>query len=134
MSDPDRPVVVIMSLGGQGRVVLDVCLVLGWRVCGVLDVIFPGGVTCLDGAFVGAGAVALPGVTMGRRAVVGAGSVVTRACRTVSPSLATRQSPEVDRGSRIGMIARARSPDHQRARWYARRDVCRTAAPRRPAD
>lgn len=31
-----------------------------------------------DGAWIGAGAIVLPGVTVGRRSVVGAGSVVTR--------------------------------------------------------
>ena len=31
-----------------------------------------------DGAFLGAGAIVLPGVTVGRDAIVGAGAVVTR--------------------------------------------------------
>ncbi len=41
-------------------------------------VTFPGGVICLEEAFVGAAVVALPRITIGRRALVGAGSVVTR--------------------------------------------------------
>lgn len=36
------------------------------------------GIVIEDGAWIGAGAIILPGVTIGRRAVVGAGSVVTR--------------------------------------------------------
>ncbi len=41
-------------------------------------VTFPGTVTCLEGASIGAGAVVLPGRTVGRYAVVGAGAVVTK--------------------------------------------------------
>ena len=41
-------------------------------------VTFPGGVVCREDAFVGAGVVAIPRVTIGRRALVGAGSVVTK--------------------------------------------------------
>jgi sugar O-acyltransferase (sialic acid O-acetyltransferase NeuD family) len=37
-----------------------------------------GGVTCLEDAFMGIGAVAAPGVRIGRRAIVGAGSTVIR--------------------------------------------------------
>jgi len=38
---------------------------------------FAGTVTCREDAFVGTGATAIPGVTIGRRAVVGAGATVT---------------------------------------------------------
>ena len=41
-------------------------------------VTFPGNVVCRECSFIGAGVVALPGKTIGARAVVGAGSVVTK--------------------------------------------------------
>lgn len=39
---------------------------------------FAGNVTCREDAFVGTGAVAIPGVRIGRRAIVGAGATVTK--------------------------------------------------------
>ena len=38
---------------------------------------FAGNVTCLEDAFVGTGATAIPGITIGRRAIIGAGAPVT---------------------------------------------------------
>lgn len=39
---------------------------------------FDGPIKIEDGAWIGAGAIILPGVTVGRKAIVGAGAVVTR--------------------------------------------------------
>jgi len=52
--------------------------VLGVAVQISPGVTFPGGVRVRDRAFIGAGAVALPGKYIGIGAVVGAGSVVTK--------------------------------------------------------
>jgi len=49
-----------------------------------------GGITIEDGVWVGAGAIILPGVTIGRRAVIGAGSVVTR---SVGPNAIVAGNP-----------------------------------------
>ncbi len=57
---------------------LDHDCVLGVGVGLGPGVIFPGNVRCGDFSFVGAGAVSIPGRTIGEDALVGAGSVVTR--------------------------------------------------------
>ena len=54
----------------------------GLELAGFANKDFPAhvdGPVCIeDGAWIGAGAIVLPGVTVGRKSVVGAGSVVTR--------------------------------------------------------
>lgn len=53
-------------------------------------VVFPGNVRVCEGAFVGAGAVSLPGKTIGAWSVVGAGALVTK---DVAPGVTVAGSP-----------------------------------------